>query len=203
LGDVLVVATGNRHKAKEISELLEGLPWSIRCLDDYPALEEPVEDGDTFEANARIKAEYYAAALDLPCVADDSGLSVDALDGRPGVWSARYAGQHGNDDDNNAKVLNELECVPCEKRTARFVCCAAFATPDSDIIVKMGTVEGRIAQACIGDNGFGYDPMFIPDGHDQTFGQLDPSVKRGISHRARAFTKLRDHLMADYETSAI
>ena len=194
MNKTLLIATGNTHKVREIAELLNGVPWRIVDLSAYPPAPAPVEDGLTFEANARIKAEHYAQRLGVPCVADDSGLVVDALEGAPGVISARFAGDGCTDADNNAKLLALLKDVPDKARTARFVCCSVFATIDGATHVAHGSVEGVIDHVPRGLNGFGYDPLFIPLGYDQSFGELDGSVKARISHRSRAFTKMREFL---------
>ncbi|MBI5095699.1 MAG: RdgB/HAM1 family non-canonical purine NTP pyrophosphatase [Candidatus Hydrogenedentes bacterium] len=188
------MATSNRHKVTELTQLLTGLSWQVQSLQDYPAVAPPDEDGATFEANALHKALYYSKLLGAPCVADDSGIMVDALSGAPGVLSARYAGPGCSDADNNARLLHELNDVPESRRTARFVCCAAFAEPDGRTHVEEGIVHGRIGFAAAGDNGFGYDPLFIPEGHQITFAQFTLSQKQAISHRGRAFRKLRAFL---------
>jgi len=188
------MATSNRHKVVELSQLLSGLSWQVQSLTDHVPVDPPVEDGATFEANALKKALYYASALGAPCVADDSGIVVDALNGAPGVYSARYAGDQCSDEDNNTKLLSELESVPAPQRTARFVCCAAYADPEGRVFTETGVVEGRIAFTRSGANGFGYDPLFIPDGHNRSFGDFSLEDKQMISHRGRAFRKLRDHL---------
>ena len=191
----LVVASGNRDKAAEVAKLLADTSWRIRTLADYPPIEEPVEDGETFEENALLKARYYAASVGAPCVADDSGLEVDALNGAPGVYSARYAGEDCSYADNNAKLLRELASYNGkESRQARFRCCAAYADPEGISYVADGSVEGHIAAEPRGANGFGYDPVFIPEGFDATFGELAPEIKHAISHRGRAFQQLRDLL---------
>lgn len=192
--DRILIATQNAHKAKEIQCLLTGLTLPVESLQDRPPVAEPVEDQQTFEGNALLKARYYAEQFATACLADDSGIEVDALDGAPGVVSARYAGGSASDDENNAKLLREMESVPDGQRTARFVCCAALVTLDGHEHVVRGTVEGRIAHACEGSNGFGYDSLFIPDGYDKTFGVLDPGIKAGISHRARAFGEMKTFL---------
>jgi XTP/dITP diphosphohydrolase len=194
LPEILLLGTTNTHKAAELREILAGLPWEVRCLADHPALPEPGETGHTFEENARLKASYYCHATGWCCAADDSGLVVDALDGAPGIYSARYAGPGSTDDDNNRRLLNELAMVPEAQRTARFVCCAAFVHPDGGSHVETGAVEGRIALEPRGQTGFGYDPLFIPEGYDQTFAELGALVKQRISHRARAFQRLRQYL---------
>ena len=189
--DRLVIATGNRHKYGEIADFLDGTPLSLANLVDFPPVEPPEETGATFEANAVLKARYYCEHLGTPCVADDSGIVIDALNGEPGVYSARYAGEGCSDEDNNAKLLAALNGVPQPKRTARYVCVAALADLDGGVHAVTGVVEGRIAFALRGQNGFGYDPLFIPDGYDQTFGELDPAIKASMSHRSRAFAQIR------------
>jgi XTP/dITP diphosphohydrolase len=195
----LLIATGNAHKAEEITELLGGLPLVIQSLADHPPVESPVEDGETFEANAVKKAAHYCEQLDVPCVADDSGLVVDALDGAPGVYSARYAGPGCTDADNNTKLLAALADVAESARTARFVCCAAVAEPGGGVHVESGAVEGRIGYVCRGENGFGYDPLFLPDGQGgKSFGELTAAIKQSISHRARAFGRVRVYLESSW-----
>lgn len=190
----VVAATGNAHKASEIAALLSDAPWDLQTLADYPSLPEPEEDGHTFEANARTKAVYYARSLHALCIAEDSGLVVDALDGAPGVQSARYAGNGHDSAANNAKLIEAMAGLPEPERTARFVCCAVLADPERVLHVETGTVEGHIAFESAGVSGFGYDPLFIPDGYSETFAQLGLDVKQQISHRARAFAKMCAHL---------
>lgn len=194
MSKVILLATGNSHKVKELRDLLKEMLWEVKCPADFPAISEPVEDGDTFEENAVKKAEYYCNHFGLLSVADDSGLVVDALDGAPGIFSARYAGEGCTYTDNNEKLLGALKDVPDKDRTARFVCCAALVDPNSEPYIEIGTVEGRIGKTCLGDGGFGYDPLFFPDGHDQTFAQMGLDQKQAISHRARAFNKIRVYL---------
>ncbi len=193
-GDTLLIATGNRHKLGEIRDFLKGVPWNVVGLDAFPACEAPKETGATFEANAIIKALAYGERFGVPCIADDSGLVVDALGGEPGVYSARYAGEGATDPDNNLKVLRALEGIPDAQRTARFVCCCALIIPGNDTHIETGAVEGHIAHGESGANGFGYDPLFIPEGYQDSFGVLIPTIKAAISHRAKAFRKLRTHL---------
>ncbi len=190
----LLIGSGNLDKAAELAELLHGLPWEVRSLRDYPSVPEPIEDGHTFEENAILKARYYSASFGVPCVADDSGLVVDALGGAPGIYSARYAGPDCTYADNNRKLLGALAQVPMHERTARFVCCAAFINGSGFAHTETGTVEGRIAEACRGDKGFGYDPLFLPEGFDVTFGELSGDQKAAISHRGRALRKLKTFL---------
>jgi len=196
--EVLLLGSGNLDKARELAVLLEGLPWEVRSLRDFSAVEEPVEDGDTFESNALIKAKFYGAHFGVACVADDSGLEVDALNGAPGVYSARYAGDSCSYADNNSKLLRALDGVPWHERTARFRCCAALVLPDGTHHVEFGTVEGHIPIACAGDSGFGYDPLFVPRGDDRTFGEMSPLEKHAISHRGQAFARMRDYLENRY-----
>jgi XTP/dITP diphosphohydrolase len=194
VSEVLLIGTGNRDKAAELAEILQGLPWDVKSLADFPHVPEPIEDGDTFEANALKKAVYYGRRFDVCCVADDSGLAVDALDGAPGVYSARYAGDDCTYADNNAKLLRELADVPQEKRSARFICCAAFAHRSGRTHTETGVAEGRIILEPRGNGGFGYDPLFLPRGFELTFAEMPPDQKHKISHRGRAFQRLRAYL---------
>lgn len=190
----LLIGTANRDKARELSELLEGLPWDVKTLADFPNVDAPEEDGATFEANAVLKARYYAQQFGVACVADDSGLEVDVLNGAPGVLSARYAGEPCDYGKNNAKLLQELEGRLWHERTARFVCCAAFVPPGETPHVEFGTSEGHIAVECFGAKGFGYDPLFVPEGYDKTFGEMTTAQKHALSHRGEAFRKFRAYL---------
>ncbi|MCF6284520.1 MAG: RdgB/HAM1 family non-canonical purine NTP pyrophosphatase [Candidatus Hydrogenedentes bacterium] len=195
MAEVLLIGSGNRDKARELAELLHGLPWEVKCLKDLPAVAEPEEDGDTFEANALKKARFYGAHFDVACVADDSGLCVDALDGAPGVYSARYGGEHCSYEDNNRKLLKALAEMPWHERTAHFSCCAAFLPKDHDIpYLAKGVVAGHIAVAPSGNSGFGYDPLFVPDGEERSFAEMGPEEKHAISHRGRAFARIRSFL---------
>lgn len=190
---VLVLATRNRGKLRELQELLRGLDLEIRTLDDYPGLPPVSEDGATFEENAILKAEFVARATGEISMADDSGLEVDALGGQPGVWSARYAGPEANDSANNRKLLAELEGVPEERRGARFVSSVAIAVPGKTTITARGECAGRIGFKARGDKGFGYDPLFyLADG--RSFAELDMDEKNRISHRGQAFRKAREKL---------
>lgn len=195
MSDPLLIGTQNKGKAAELAALLKGLPWHVRTLADYPPVPDPIEDGDTFEANAIKKARCFSQAHGVACVADDSGLAVDALAGAPGVYSARYSGPGATDVSNNAKLLDALRDVADAERTARFVCCVAFLRPgDSQCHIETGAVEGRIAFEPRGSNGFGYDPLFIPNGCFITFGEIDPEQKLLLSHRGNALRKLRIYL---------
>ncbi|NBJ68697.1 MULTISPECIES: XTP/dITP diphosphatase [Clostridia] len=190
----IIIATKNKGKAKEFKALfaaygLEAI--SLNELDNIPDIE---ETGTTFKENAALKAEQIASLLSLPVIADDSGLMIDALDGRPGVYSARYAGEHKSDEANINKVLAELQSVPEEERTARFICVLAVAIPNSVTTYYTGYCHGKIAKAAVGNYGFGYDPIFIPDGYEQTMAQLTAGEKNVISHRWNAIKQLETNL---------
>ena len=187
----LVFASHNTHKVAEMRELLKGM-YRIEGLSDIGFHEALPEPFDTFEANALSKATHVFKNTGLPCFADDSGLVVDALDGRPGVLSARYAGLHKSDSENVAKVLSEL--AGQEHRTARFVAVIAFRWRASDFFSCRGEVKGSISLQPEGLGGFGYDPVFIPAGFESTFGILPASLKNRISHRARAMEKFLEFL---------
>lgn len=198
----LVVATRNPGKLREIRDVLGGLSISVVDLAAWKGLAEPVEDGETFAANARLKALYYARATGQWCLADDSGLAVDALGGSPGVRSARYAAdacapgaaQGQIDHANNARLLEQLRGVPDEKRTARFICHLALADPDGLLIEASGTVEGRIGHQMRGCNGFGYDPLFFLPELGCTTAELPPQEKNRISHRGAAVRRFARRL---------
>jgi XTP/dITP diphosphohydrolase len=190
----IVLATRNHHKKQELVALLQDVSVSIRTLDDFPEAPEVVEDGDTCEANAMKKAVEIARYTGLPAVADDTGLEVDALDGRPGVFAARYAGEHASYEDNCRKLLHELLGIPPTKRGARFVTVAAIAFPAGQTASVRGVLEGSIAQEAAGSHGFGYDPIFTVPEYHQTLAQLSPEVKNSISHRARAFSQAKQLL---------
>jgi XTP/dITP diphosphohydrolase len=187
----LVLATRNTGKVREIREILSDVPVQLYTLLDFPDLPETPEDGETFQENAAKKARAATIQTGLPVLADDSGLEVDALNGAPGVFSARFAGEGAGDLDNNRKVLELLGHTPDDKRTARFRCVLALATPGGDIQTADGTCEGRITTDPRGDAGFGYDPLFIPVGYQKTFGELGYDIKNRLSHRAIALRKIK------------
>lgn len=191
MGEVLLIGSGNRDKAVELARLLDGLPWTVKGLGDFAPVAEPEETEDSFEGNALLKARYYSRCYGVACVADDSGLEVDALDGAPGVYSARYAGPDCTYADNNRKLLAALDEVSGEARAARFVCCAAFVGVDGVEHTLRGTVEGSIAEVARGEHGFGYDPVFVPKGEHRTFAEMTREEKQAMSHRGRAFRALR------------
>ncbi|MCP9456085.1 MAG: XTP/dITP diphosphatase [Nitrospira sp.] len=192
----LVLATRNRDKVRELTALLSGLACWIRTLDDFPQAPDIVEDGATCEANAIKKAREIARATGRYAVADDTGLEVDALDGRPGAYAARYAGLGATYEDNCRKLLEELDGIPWERRTARFVTVAALASPWGEIKTARGVLEGTITDRCRGERGFGYDPVFYVPELGKTLAELTPEEKNQISHRAKAFLKLRDLLQS-------
>jgi non-canonical purine NTP pyrophosphatase (RdgB/HAM1 family) len=181
----LLIATRNPGKAREFAQLL-GDTWTIKTLLDFPELPEVVEDGETFEANAIKKAVEISTLMSGYVLADDSGLEVEALNGAPGVYSARYAGEHGNDAANNEKLLREMKGLPEDRRGGQFRCVLALAQEGLKLNTMEGLCLGRIAHEITGTQGFGYDALFIPDRHTNTFGELSPEVKHTISHRAKA-----------------
>ena len=191
----LVIATRSVHKLRELRELLRLDRAQLVSLDDLGIEGDVVEDATTFEGNAAKKARWAAAATQLPALADDSGLEVEALHGEPGVRTRRYAGEHATDEDNNAKLLRALDGLPAEQRGARYVCVLGLALPHAGatgrlpVITRRGTVSGHIATAPRGDRGFGYDPVFEPRGEPpggRTFGLWTSEEKNRVSHRARA-----------------
>ncbi|ULT55877.1 XTP/dITP diphosphatase [Neobacillus drentensis] len=186
----VIIATKNPGKAREFEEIFSSRGITVRTLLDFPELPEVEETGTTFEENAILKAEAVSKALDKMVIGDDSGLIVDALDGRPGIFSARYAGEPKNDQNNTDKVLGELQGVPEEKRTARFYCALAIAVPGQETQTVSGTCEGRILEERRGTNGFGYDPVFYVPEKGLSMAELSSEEKNQLSHRASALKKL-------------
>ena len=193
IGEILL-ATRNPDKVRELTVLLGDLGIRIRTLADFPTAPEIEEDGTTCEANALKKARETASATGIPSIADDTGLEVDALGGRPGVFAARYAGEHATYEDNCRKLLKELDGVPPSRRTARFITVAALAVPGGHTQVASGTLVGVIAERCIGTQGFGYDPVFFVPELGCTLAELTAEKKNRISHRAKAFRSMADIL---------
>lgn len=191
----IVLATNNPEKRRELERILDGLDVQLAPMAEF-GLPSPVEDGDTFEANALIKARAAAGATGLPALADDSGLEVDALGGEPGVVSSRWAGTDGDDAANNAKLVRRLAEVPEDRRSARFVAVAALVTPDGRAHTVRGVMEGRVRDHPTGDGGFGYDPYFVASGKDASNAELSPAEKDAISHRGAAFRAIRPHVEA-------
>ncbi|WP_226646511.1 XTP/dITP diphosphatase [Mesobacillus subterraneus] len=196
--DSVIIATKNSGKAKEFEKLFLPKGLTVKTLLDYPELEDVEETGSTFEENAILKAETIANSLGLRVIADDSGLEIDALEGRPGVYSARYAGPEKNDENNIDKVLDELQGVPESERTARFCCALAIAEPGKETLTVFGTCEGRILEQRQGNNGFGYDPIFFVETKGKSMAELTSDEKNKISHRANAIRKL-DELLKERE----
>jgi XTP/dITP diphosphohydrolase len=188
----IVLATGNVHKGREIRDILGKFPGieflTFRAFPDYEA---PPEDGDTFEANAIIKAKHAAQTLGKMTIADDSGLVVPALNGDPGVYSARYAGLEATDRDNIRKLLGAMQGLQEEQRYAYFVCVIAIGLPDGSVVVEEAKCEGQLLEEQRGSNGHGYDPLFIKHGYSRTFAELDEATKNRISHRRKAVDKAR------------
>jgi XTP/dITP diphosphohydrolase len=193
----LVIGTHNRKKGLELAELLAPWGFHVVTLEDVPSAIEVVEDGDTFAANAALKATQQAVHLRRWVLADDSGLEVDALNGAPGVYSARFAGPNASDADNNRHLLEQLGDLPFDKRTARYVCHVTVSDPTGAVRAEShDTCRGRIRGGASGANGFGYDPYFELVEYHRTFGELGPAVKRMLSHRSRALRAILPQLVA-------
>ncbi|MFB4281092.1 RdgB/HAM1 family non-canonical purine NTP pyrophosphatase [Nonomuraea sp. MTCD27] len=184
----IVLATRNAGKIAELRRILSG--FEIVGLEEFPSIGEVAETGVTFEENALLKAHAVAQQSGLPAVADDSGLCVDVLNGMPGVFSARWAGRHGDDRANLELLLAQISDVPAGKLTAHFACAAVLALPSGEHRVVEGTLPGRLVTTPRGSNGFGYDPIFVPDGEERTTAEMAPEEKDAISHRGRAFRAL-------------
>jgi XTP/dITP diphosphohydrolase len=186
----VIIATKNPGKAREFEHIFAPRGVEVRTLLDFPEIPDVEETGKTFEENAILKAEAVSKILNKMVIGDDSGLMVDALEGRPGIYSARYAGEPKNDQANTAKLLKELSGVPEEKRTARFYCALAVAVPNQDTLTVSGTCQGRILDEPRGTNGFGYDPVFFVPEKGAAMAELSSDEKNKISHRANALKKL-------------
>ncbi|MEA2026683.1 MAG: RdgB/HAM1 family non-canonical purine NTP pyrophosphatase [Chloroflexota bacterium] len=198
----LLLATRARHKVAELHELLDLTDVTLVTPDEVGIEGEPVEDAETFEGNAAIKAHYYAERSGLPTLADDSGLEVDALDGRPGIYTRRYAGDDPTDGENNTKLLGELDGLPPERRGARYQCVLAFIDPvvGREPVFRAGAFEGRIATGPRGDGGFGYDPIFEPESEApgaRTVGQMSADEKHALSHRGKAARAMAEYLKGE------
>jgi XTP/dITP diphosphohydrolase len=192
----IVLATRNKKKIEEIARITVDFPISVLSLADFPHCPETAEDQDTFEGNAVKKAQEACRCTGKPALADDSGLEVDALGGAPGVFSARFApdAESGNDPRNYLKLLQDLGSLPDDRRGARFVCCLALAYPDGTIKTFIGYSPGRISHEARGGKGFGYDPVFIPEGYERTFAEMPAEEKDALSHRGKAIEKLAEFL---------
>jgi len=188
----IIFASKNEGKVKEVRHILNGINSEILSLNDVGYTDEIHETGDTFEENAKIKAEVVYKKFKMPTIADDSGIVALQLGNEPGVLSARYAGENATDEENNKKILKRLSSLP-EPHKGKFICAAVYYF-GADFIVAMGEIAGRIIKEPRGTNGFGYDPLFLPDGYDKTTAELPPEIKNKISHRFRAFNQLKKHL---------
>ena len=189
----IILASKNEGKVKEVRHILNGIDAKIISLNDVGFKDEIPETADTFEGNAKIKAEAIYNKFRLPTIADDSGIMAMQLGNEPGVYSARYAGENASDEENNKKLLERLKAFP-EPHRGKFVCAAIYFFGD-DFLISKGEVEGVIIKKARGTNGFGYDPLFLPDGFDKTTAELPPEIKNKISHRFKAFNQLKKYLM--------
>lgn len=190
----IIIATKNKGKAKEFKQLFNTFGYEIKTLLDFPEIEDVPETGATFAENAYQKAIAIQEKLNTIVLADDSGLEVDALDGKPGIYSARFAGEHGNDKKNNQKLIEELEGLSSSERKANFHCSLVMVGPNKEPLHVEGNVYGQILEEERGNHGFGYDPLFYMDEFGQTMAELPSDKKNEISHRAQAIKKLRSHL---------
>lgn len=195
--ETIICASGNKDKIRELGAILAGFDMEIISKAEAGFSHvDPVEDGETYEENSRIKAEAIMALSGKPVIADDSGLEVDYLGGAPGIHSARYAGEEHSYEKNNSKMLMELSGVPIEERGAKFVSVITMLFPDGREIVARGECPGHIIEELRGENGFGFDPLFMPEGYDKTFAEMDSELKNSISHRGRALKDLAHKLRA-------
>jgi XTP/dITP diphosphohydrolase len=191
----LLLATSNAGKVRELAQILSGSPVGLRALSEFEPIPPVEETGETFEENASLKATFYGHRTGRLTLADDSGLEVEALGGAPGVRSARYAGADATDGERVARLLEEMEGVSDDERGARFVCVLALFDPAAETLrLFRGVCAGRIAASARGSQGFGYDPVFVPEGYDLSFGELPTAIKQRISHRALALADARDYL---------
>ncbi|TCS79707.1 XTP/dITP diphosphatase [Pectinatus cerevisiiphilus] len=193
----IIIATKNKGKVKEMEAAFDGLPIIVRALSEFGELPSAVESGQTFAENARIKAAFYARLTGMACLADDSGLEVDVLDKQPGIYSARFAGTHASDAENNNKLLNEMKKTGSSSSPARYKCVLAFFDVNGEILQSEGTCEGIIKIQPRGDNGFGYDPYFYVCGGQKSMAEISLAEKNVISHRGKAVKKMKK-LLAEY-----
>jgi len=191
----ILFATKNKGKYKEVKNIFSGFDIELLSLNDFDDATHVVEDGKTFEENALKKAAETYSHFNIPVISDDSGLVVEQLNGEPGIYSARYSGVDATDKKNNSKLLEELKSFP-EPHNAKFVCAAVYLDSKNNIITN-GEIKGQIISEPRGNNGFGYDPLFLPDGFDKTTAELSPEIKNKISHRAKAFGKLKQLLKSE------
>lgn len=194
----IVLATRNEKKIEEIKRVIGDMPVSILTIDAFPECPEVEEEGVTFQENAVRKATTVAQCTGKPSLADDSGLEVNTLSNAPGVLSSRYAGEGATDRKNIEKLLHEMRSIVDEERNARFVCCLALAFPDGRVEIFSGQVEGRIGREPKGSHGFGYDPLFYPEGHNKTFAEMPADDKDTLSHRGKALREFQKYLRGGY-----
>ena len=192
----IIFASKNEGKVKEVRHILDGINYEIISLNDVGFKKDIPETADTFEGNAKIKAEVIYDKFKLPTIADDSGLVAIQLGNEPGVFSARYAGENATDEENNTKLLENLKSFP-EPHKAKFVCAAVYYF-GTEFKVAIGEISGQIIKEPRGTNGFGYDPLFLPEGYDKTSAELTPEIKNKISHRYKAFNQLKEYLISNY-----
>ena len=190
----IIIATGNKGKAKEFEELFYSYGYEIETLLDHPEIPDIPEPGETFQENAYQKASFLSEHLGTIVLADDSGLEVDALDGAPGIYSARYAGEHGNDKKNNEKLLKDLKELNTSNREANFICSLVLVGPERKPLTVVGKVYGTILEEPRGENGFGYDPLFYVAEKDKSMAELSSTEKNSMSHRAEAIRELEKYL---------
>lgn len=191
----ILIASGNTHKVEEIRAILKDCPVNFKALSDFPPMPEPVEDGSTYIENAFKKALNYHRAVEIPVIADDSGLEIDAFNGEPGIYSARYVDPKMSFSDRNQIILKRMKNIPAKERTARFVCGCVLICSIDDIRTEYGILEGEIGSKTKGKYGFGYDPIFYLPDRNKYLAELPPEEKNLISHRAAAFNKMKYHLM--------
>ncbi len=201
--DKLILATHNKHKAEEFQAMLEDLGVEVLTLDAFPQVGEIVEDAETLEGNALKKAREVFNLTGVPSMADDTGLEVFYLNKAPGVYSSRYAGPDATYADNCRKLLASMKGVPPRRRAAQFRCVLALVAPGIDPILEEGICRGVITESPRGEGGFGYDPLFLPDGHDQTFAEMPLEVKNGISHRGQALRKMKESIKLRFQESKV
>lgn len=198
---LLILATRNKDKVKEIKEVLSDLNLEIRSFLDYPNIPGVIEDGSTFEENALKKARIVFEYTNLPTLSDDSGLEVSVLGMKPGVYSARYAGVPTNYENNNAKLLDDMKYIPVNNRQAQFRCVMVFKSKDVEKIAE-GVCKGEIVFESKGRGGFGYDPLFVPDEYNQTFAEISPAIKNAISHRGKALSSIKKSLEQYFQSKS-
>jgi len=193
----ILLATNNKHKIEEINEIMGEYASILTTLSDFPSFAKPVEDGNTYRENALKKALHYHKLTGLPAMADDSGLEIDAFNGKPGLMSARFISPTISHEERNKIVLERMKNFPDDKRSARFICCCVLVYSPDDIRTEYGELEGSIGYELKGEHGFGYDPIFYLPGRKMYLAEIQPEEKNKISHRAIAFNKIKKHIKGD------